>query len=190
MTPVRNLMRNFPRRPFPASLPLLLVAALLAIAISGCTDSEQGDGIDPAAAGELDAQLTLIAESVDAGECLIAREQAREFVEMVNALPASAGVTVKQQLRRAGRQLQEIVLSPTECEPDTVSPDPVEPVDNDAPTGGPTPPGGNEQPGGGQPSPDPGGGGGGGQPVDPVTPPDDGGDDDGGDTGGGGGGAL
>lgn len=174
---------NFPRT-LVQTLAAMLAAAVFAFGLAGCSTTDDGDGIPSEDAAALLAQLDIIAASVADGECLVAREQAREFVEIVNALPASAGTVVKQQLRRAGRQLQEIVLSPTECEPDTVSPEPIEPVEEpgtDTGTSGtPGQSGTDPDPDPDQsPDPEPE------EPAEPVDPPVNPPD-----SGGGGGGAL
>jgi len=125
---------------------MLMLVSALALALAGCGDGGSDDtGIPPADAALLQAQLDKVAASVGAGECLTAREQARGFVNLVNDLPATAGQLVKQQLRRGGRQLTNIVLSPTECLPDTATPEtdavetPATPPDTGTPPAG-TPP--------------------------------------------------
>jgi hypothetical protein len=94
-----------------------IAATMLAAAgLAGCGGGDEGAGgtIPPEHSQSLLAQLEDIRVAIDDDNCTSARTDATQFVEEVNALPEESGVELKEQLREAGQNLDDLVTE--ECE--------------------------------------------------------------------------
>jgi hypothetical protein len=105
-----------PGRP---KIALLACVGALVIALSGCGSDDEGGTIPSDASDNLISLLDAVEDNVAGGNCELARKQADEFVDAVNALPADVGEEVKSGLRDGGSQLAELSADPSECEETT-----------------------------------------------------------------------
>jgi hypothetical protein len=92
-----------------------LLAAVIAIVLTGCGSDDEGGTIPQANADALLAQLSSVEEAVAGGDCDTAQSRAGDFVQVVNELPAAVGVETKDALREAGTNLAD--LAAAECQP-------------------------------------------------------------------------
>jgi hypothetical protein len=91
-----------------------LLACLASAALAGCGSG--GDGTIPSADSEtMIALLSSIEESVAAGDCELASEQADQFKQTVDLLPASVDDGVKAGLFEAADNLSALTADPSEC---------------------------------------------------------------------------
>jgi outer membrane murein-binding lipoprotein Lpp len=96
--------------PGTTRLPALLALVAAVAALSGCgSDDEIGGQVPPANADQLTAALNAVRSDVEAGQCDAAASEARAFVEAVNGLPVTATAELKDALRDAGGNLQQLV---------------------------------------------------------------------------------
>jgi hypothetical protein len=89
---------------------LLALAAAIA-AVSGCGSNEIGGQIPQTNADELNAALSGVQTAVQSTppDCATAASDADQFVRAVNDLPESAGKDLKDALRDAGGNLEQLV---------------------------------------------------------------------------------
>ena len=91
---------------------LALVGAI--VGLSACGSGDDGT-IPPDDATSLLDSLEQIQQDVDNGDCSVAQTDATQFVGQVDALPKEVGIEVKNVLREAGQNLQEMTGDPDKC---------------------------------------------------------------------------
>jgi len=89
----------------------LLALLFVLAALSGCGSDEIGGEIPPSNAVELNDSLEGVRTAVESSppQCATANSNADQFVAAVNELPATAGADLKEALREAGVNLQQLV---------------------------------------------------------------------------------
>jgi hypothetical protein len=87
---------------------LLAIAALIA-AVSGCGSNDVNGTLTADQALQLNADLDAVARATGGGQCASAEAKVSDYVDHVNALPATAGTDFKSTLRDAGTSLQQQV---------------------------------------------------------------------------------
>jgi hypothetical protein len=102
----------------PGRIQITLLACLCAAILTGCGSDEQGT-IPNSNSEQLMGLLDGIEENVAGGNCELAQEQANEFVDAVNQLPAEVDDEVKGGLQDAAAQLVELSNDRSECEDTT-----------------------------------------------------------------------
>lgn len=90
----------------------LALAAAAAALLAGCGSGDEAT-IPQSDADELLSYLSAVEENVESADCEFAVQQAENFKNGVEALPASVGVEVKDGLREAGSNLEQLASS--EC---------------------------------------------------------------------------
>jgi hypothetical protein len=89
-----------------------LLALVAAVALlSGCGSDEISGQIPPDNAARLNAALDAVSAAVETNPpaCDTATSQASAFVDQVNELPVTAGTDLKEALRGAGENLEQLV---------------------------------------------------------------------------------
>lgn len=102
----------------PGRIQITLLACLCAAALAGCGSDVEGT-IPKSNSDDLINLLDGIEENVAGGNCEIAQEQANEFVDAVNDLPAEVDDEVKGGLQDAAARLEDLSNEPSECEETT-----------------------------------------------------------------------
>jgi hypothetical protein len=89
----------------------LLALLFVLAALSGCGSDEIGGEIPPSDAVSLNTSLEGVSAAVESSppQCTTAESNADQFVADVNELPATAGADLKEALREAGVNLQQLV---------------------------------------------------------------------------------
>jgi hypothetical protein len=101
-----------------ARKPLLVVVS--AVLLAGCGSDEEGT-IPPGDADNLISLTNAVEEAVAEENCESAEESAAGFVAAVDNLPAEVDDEVKQGLRDAGNQMEELSRDPSQCAPSGAS---------------------------------------------------------------------
>ena len=99
----------------PGRAQISLLACLCAAALAGC-GSDDGGTIPSQNSAALLSLLSGIEENVAGGNCDLAQEQAGDFVDEVNQLPADVGSEVKGALQAAAARLVDLAADPEQCE--------------------------------------------------------------------------
>jgi hypothetical protein len=94
-----------------------LAAVAVAMAISACGSSSSDSTIPQANSNELLAALSGVQDAVDARQCNLATQRARDFLDAVNNLPATVTADDKAKLLKAGQNLEEQAQDPQQCKP-------------------------------------------------------------------------
>ena len=102
-------------------LPALLALVAAVAALSGCGSGDINGQIPQTDADELNAALSGVQAAVQSTppDCATAASDANQFVTAVNALPESAGKDLKEALRDAGGNLEQLVNE--QCAPTGVT---------------------------------------------------------------------
>jgi hypothetical protein len=93
-------------------LAALLALAASVAALGGCGSSDVEGTIPASDAAQLNADLDAVEAASASQDCEAAAARVQEFVTHVNALPATAGTTLKETLRDAAGNLEQQVRQP------------------------------------------------------------------------------
>lgn len=98
-------------------------AAALAVALSmgilGCGDDNTEPSIPLEDAQDLVAELDEVRANVEEGSCLVAADQAEEFLGRVDELPSDVDEDVRDALDDGGNRLVSLLSDPDQCETQT-----------------------------------------------------------------------
>ncbi len=98
----------------PVRARISLLACIGATALAGCGSDDQAT-IPPDKAAALIAVLDGIDSNAAEGSCDIAQQQADEFRDQVDLLPAEVDDEVKQGLFEIAGQLEQLTREPSQC---------------------------------------------------------------------------
>jgi hypothetical protein len=170
-------------------LAAVIAIAVIGAATAGCGSNDIDGTIPQEDADQLISDLDAIESASASNDCASAEARAQDFKEHVDALPATSGVALKEALRGAGDNLEQLVRDP--CASGATGESGQEPSDSQSGTSPPEPtttepttttaPTTTTSPSRTQPPPPPSGGQGG----DDGPPPSGGGSQGGGDQSGG-----
>ena len=125
-----------PRR----ALAVALMTLALAAGASGCgSDSSDDVTIPQQNADDMLAALDAVQTACQADDTAGARSAANEFVREVNALPETVGEEAKNALRDAGKNLETLTTSSSECTVPEITTDTSTEEDTDTTTTEPPP---------------------------------------------------
>jgi hypothetical protein len=93
-------------------LAALITIAVIGAAVAGCGSNEIDGTIPPADADQLVDDLDAIEAATADNDCVSAEARAEEFRQHVDELPATSGVALKEALRGAGDNLEQLVRDP------------------------------------------------------------------------------
>jgi hypothetical protein len=94
---------------------LALVLVVSVVGLSGCGSSADKT-IPPSDSQTLISELNAVQDAAASGDCATAQSKATAFVATVNNLPETAGTDVKDALRGAGQQLEQLAKDPSQCQ--------------------------------------------------------------------------
>ena len=98
----------------PGNALKIVLWAVTTATIAGCGLGEEGT-IPQDDADALLSRLDAVETNVNSGACDLARQQAGEFSDAVDALPAEVDGEVKDGLRQAADRLVELTADDSEC---------------------------------------------------------------------------
>jgi hypothetical protein len=96
----------------PKRLATLTAIAAVGLAIAGCGSSDIDGTIPQEDADQLVSDLDAIEAANASHDCRSAQARTREFLQHVDELPATSGVALKEALRGAGDNLEQLVDDP------------------------------------------------------------------------------
>jgi hypothetical protein len=114
---------------------IALLAAVFAIAISGCGGSDGGDGSIPME--NSDTLLNLLAhlkEQISNNECTLAVDTAKDVTAAVGNLPSNVDPDVHEALTKSSEHLVALAEDPNSCNEGTTGEGGVLPTDTSTPT--------------------------------------------------------
>jgi hypothetical protein len=98
---------------------VIAVAGVAAVVVGCGGEDEPEPSIPLEDATGLVAELDEVRENVEVGSCVVAQEQAEEFLARVDDLPSDVNDEVRDALEDGGNRLVSLATDPSQCESDT-----------------------------------------------------------------------
>jgi hypothetical protein len=120
MNPIglKSALNRLAAMPGQKRLAGALAAVAVVMAISACGSSSSNSTIPQGNANELMADLNGVQSAVDARQCNLATQRARDFLDAVDKLPDTVTPDDKAKLLKAGQNLESQAQDPQQCKPE------------------------------------------------------------------------